>query len=522
MVVELGYEQVLLPVPGAVNPDGTPVEVPIWSRRFMEAVSSKKVIVPDDFRDSSQFDAAPWLAVRGMIPIPTAKKLKWTIPPDFEGSTEKDEHLFQHGDGAAGSSAGEKQCAYTKVWYRASLYDETVWHPELLRCLVIVDGIDEPVWHVNSPYQTLTQTGQLTDDSMLGFPIHIGTLRDLPDSAYVPSDIVVGEQLSTEENVFRTGLVRGRRSRQPITLISDILGQEKADAILKDRGAMVPAEHIGDNGTQRVVAVVAAGTEPRDNYTAQEIIERDYEQALGLGANQRGQVATKKTTATESRIVQGNSSARAETEASRIREYFIALVRKFDALVQQTMSQEELTKILGQQGAALWQQWQTLPGTYAYDILPDSGRYVDAREYQATVVDLYNMCRKDDRVNTEELLTMLARAFHRDPVKFIAQASGKTMEPPKPSVSFTVEDFHDPLGGKTFLELLKAGGVQVSPQLEALFTAAGILRTVAGPIAGTLPDGTPADAPHGGMADQTEPINKHQRQNTGKVQGSVQ
>jgi hypothetical protein len=113
-----------------------------------------------------------------------------------------------------------------RIWYKASYYDETVFNPELYRCLVLVKGIDEPVWHVDSPHQALTPEGELTDDSLVGNPICIGTFRDLPDSAYVPSDLTVGEQLSREVNQFRTTLIRGRKSRSNVTLISDALGTD--------------------------------------------------------------------------------------------------------------------------------------------------------------------------------------------------------------------------------------------------------------------------------------------------------
>ncbi len=48
------------------------------------------------------------------------------------------------------------------------------------------------------------------------------------------------------------------------------------------------------------------GQQPRDNYSAQEYAERDWQGALGTSDNQSGQVSKKKTTATEARIVAGS------------------------------------------------------------------------------------------------------------------------------------------------------------------------------------------------------------------------
>lgn len=528
MAVEIGFEQVALPTQvsppsllGIPQPPMT-VQVPIWSRRFIEPIPCKKLLVPDDFLDSSRFDAAPWLGYRGTMPIRQARRLGWKIPPDFEGSTSEDDSVFEH-EGFP-KQAPEKSVHFTKVWMQAGLYDEAVFNPELFRCLILVDGLEEPAWYVDSPFQALTPQGSLSPDSLRGNPIHMGTLRDMPDSAYVSSDLVVGEQLSTELNQFRTDLIRNRRSRRSIRMASAGLGKEIIDKVARNEDVVVvPDEWIEPGGQQRAVAQTQIGSEPRDNFAAQDVIETDFERAMGAGANQQGQFAKQNRTATEVRTVQGNSDARAETERDRIREYVVAMFEKFDVIVQRTATQQEVMQVLGMQGAALWQQWRALPGRYTYNMLPDAGRYVDIRQARAEAVDLYNMVRKDDRVNPEALLQHLARVFQLDEAKFMAPPSGKAMEPPKQSISWKVEDFHDPLGGQTFLELAEQSGLKLSPELVTLFKAAAIVATMAGSVGGKNPDGSPAgEASHGGPAEKTEPIDKHQRDVTGGVQGTVQ
>jgi hypothetical protein len=518
----VGYEDVKLDVP----PDpltGAPAPIPqitVWSRRFISALSSKKLIIPDDFTDSSDFDAAPWLAYKGTMPVSQGRRQGWNIPPDFAGSTQKDEAVYNHA--TSGEGAADPKLEYTIVWYRASLYDEAVFNPELYRCLVLVKGLEQPAWHIDSPFQSLTPEGQLTDDSLIGNPIHVGTLRDLLDSALVPSDLVMGEQLSVELNKFRTDLVVNRTARRPLRLVSDSIGQDKAQKLFKDGGGVVPQQHIQPGGTQDLMAVVQTGTEPRDNFTAQDVIERDYEEAFGEGANQRGQTSKKKTTATEARIVQGNSSARAETEKDRIRDYFIALVRKFDTIVQRTATPQEIAKVLGQQGGALWQQWRALPGKYAYDIVPDSGRYTDAREAASQALDEYTLLRKDERVNVEYLLGRVARALNADPAQLIAPAQDKTTEPPSTSLNFKGEDTLNPAMGNLLLDLLANAGIKLRPETIGSFAKqhaqAEALGAGGAPAIGmnANPNG------HGGSANQAEPINKHLTEKTGRVQGSVQ
>lgn len=510
MITEVGFEQVSLPDPV------TGVSVPIWSRRFIAPVSSMKLIVPDDYYDSSDYDAAPWLAIKGVINVLAARRQGWYLPEEFTGTTQADEAIFPHDETKA--DASDPLAEYTKIWYRASLFDSDVFHPELYRCLILVKGCDHAAKHVDSPFQALDPQGQLTDDSMIGNPIHVGTLRDLPDSAYVPSDLCVGEQLSTELNKFRTDLVMNRRARRPIVLVSDAAGDKVAKKIIEDHAAVVPAQYIQSGGQQDLVALVQAGTEPRDNFTAQDIIERDQEEALGQGSNQRGQTTKRKTTATEARIVQGNSSARAETEKDRIRDYFIALVRKFDVVVQRTATVQELQKVLGAQGAMLWEQWRILPGTYAYNVLPDAGQWIDIHQARSEWLQKYELLRRDDRVNVDELLDEGARLWNRDPQKFKSPPVDKTTDPPKVSLSYSSVDLNDPIAGRVFLDLAANGGLKLSPDTIAMMKAVHGVVAAAKAAGMVMGADTPPNS-HGGAALKAERLNKHQEERTGGVQG---
>jgi hypothetical protein len=522
MILKIGFEQVTLPVetmqPGMLGQPAAPVQiqVPVWSRRFIEAVSAKRLVKPSDFRDTD-FDKAPWLAVKGCMPVPTAKRLGWTLPADYEGTAPDKEMYYDDGSGSSDYDPTDPQVEYIEIWYKASLFDEAVFNPELYRCLILVKGSEVPAWHVDSPYQTLDPQGALTDDSMIGNPIHVDTLRDLPDSAHVPSDLVIGERLSTELTKFRTGLMRNRRGRRPVTAVNADLGQTTIDKIAENAGPVpLPAEFFDGSNVSRAIQISQAGTEPRDNFTAQQIIQGDYDNAMGVSPNQRGQFKSGKTTATESRIVQGNSSARAKTDEDRVREYVVRLVRKFDAIVQRTMTQQELTKILGQQGAALYEAWKLLPGKYAYKIQPDSGRYVDAEEYRTQKVNEYNLLRKDPLVNGAELTRAVVTALGYDAGKLVPQDQAEE-KPEAPKVSFSVSlDTAPPVPMKLAIEMLKQQGYIISPELEAaLLVQASINEEVA-----TMESQAKSQNPeHGGPADKTERIDKRQESRTGGLEG---
>lgn len=527
MVIVVGYENRMLPVPGQVGPDGQPVTIPIWERCFLSRVSSKKLIVPDDFRDTA-FDDAPFLAIKGTMPLTTAKQQPgWVFPTDYQGSTTGDESIFLHDMEKAAST--DPMVEYITVWYRAAIFDADVFHPELYRNLVIVKGMEQPAKWCDSPYQALDPQGRMTDDSLVGNPIHVGTLRDLPDSAYVPCDLVVGEQLSREVNKFRTSLTRGRAQRKPIVgYDSGVIDEPTAEKILKNEGPIpLPAGSLMANGIKGIIDVAMTGSEPRDNFAAQEMAERDFEKALGDSANQAGQFSKTKRTATEVRNVQGNSSARAETEKDRVREYVVALFRKYDTLEQRYASKDSVVKVLGQQGAALWEQWKMLPGTYGYDMLPDAGQYVDAQQAKSQALDEYNLLRKDSRVNTEELLKKVARVLNYSVGTFLAPPQEPKPDPVKLGLQFNGADVMAPASGRLILDILTESGIKLSPQtvqmLSATHAAAGVtLDPMTGaPIsAPALPQPMPTDAhAHGGPVPAAPILNKHQTERTGGIQG---
>jgi len=522
---EIGFEARTVQTP-AVDEAGAPVlgedgqpqmtTTVVWGRPYWVRFSPKKLLIPDDFRDTD-FDEAPWLGVKGTMPLAAAKR-QWTLPEDFSATTTRDEGVFEYGET---KDNGDPMVEYTKIWYRAELYDETVLNPELYRRLIFVKGVDDPVEHVDSPFQEVDPQGQLSPRSMRGNPIHPGVLRDLSDSAWVRSDLDVGEPLSNEVNKFRTQLIRNRVARTPFTFIDpQNLPKEAVDKINNGEKVIITEPGGLAQGANTIVATANPGTEPRDNYAAQEYAEKDWQGALGTNQNTAGQTSSKKTTATESRIVATKADARAESEKDRLREWFVAGVRKFDTVLQWTSTPQDLMKVLGSQGANLYQQWAQLPGCYAYKILPDSGVHVDAQQFRAQKLDEYNLLRKDPLINGPELVKQTARALAYDPVKMVLpQQPEQGPEPIKSNIALKGEDLIGPQS-QAIVEILAQQGIAISPAAIQTLKMAQLLvqQGVMGPDGGPPKAPTPP-AEHGGGANRTEPINQHQRERTGGVQG---
>jgi hypothetical protein len=525
LAIEVGYETRLRPLvdpmTGAPQLDpatGRPVEIPFWSRVFATRLSPKQILVPADATDSPS-DETAWLGYDGILPLAVARQQPgWQLPPDWTPATTAEPPHFDHGLGAPDTA--EPLVTYTKIWYRVAWFDPAVPHPDLYRCLVLVDGVEPPVLHQNSPHQALDANGALTPDSLQGNPIHMGTLRDMPDSCYIAGDLTIGEQLSKEVNKFRTQQIRNRAKRSPIVLVAESAGQPLIDKLTANEGPVpVPQEFIQPGGQQSLLAVANTGTEPRDNYAAQDTAERDWELALGTSQTSSGQVTKKRVTATEIRHVQGNASARYSTEQLKAREYFVALVRKFDTLLQRYATEDQVVRVLGQRGAALWLDWRALPGCYLYDILPDAGQFVDAQQLRQQTLDEYNLLRKDPRVNTETLLRKVATALGYDEGRFLAPPAEPAPQPASVALSFRGEDLVGPQS-QAVAEILAQAGYTLSEGAIAALAKAGLVLAAAGP--GARPSGPIGIATrgHGGSATVTEPVNQHQAGKSGAMPGT--
>lgn len=523
LVTEIGYDvrtveardelgQVIL------DETGTPMPVPFWSHPYWVRVSPRKLLVPDDWT-STQFDEAPWLALRGVVPLKTAKAMGWTLPEAFTPTTQGDPYLLTGEAKREATSDGKVQ--YTKVWYRAALYDDDVLHPDLYRSAIFVEGVnDRPVKTQNSPFQSLLPNGSLSPTSMKGNPIHVGALRQLTDSAYVSSDLVMMEQLSHEVNKFRTTQTRARVANMAITVIDPqtIPADEVEKLKQGEKVIFCNPGALMNGGAPSIIGVATPGQQPRDNYTAQDYIERDIEGAMGMGANQVGASNSKSTTATEVRTVQTNAGARAEQEKNLFREFFVSGVRKFDAVLQTVLEPTELQMVLGPQGAALWAQWQQLPGCYVYKILPDDGVHQDQAQYRAGKIDEYNLLRKDPQVNATELLKAVTRSLGYDPDKVVVQTPPEPgPEPARLSLAFKGEDLVGPQS-QAVVEILAQAGYTISPGAIETLKAGSVLQGMTNTI-----DALPAESlhqrgAHGGSADATEPVNKHSSERTGGLQ----
>lgn len=503
---------------GAQVPLQPDVPVPLHERWVWEHFSPKKFLRPADFHDTD-FDKAPWLGMRFRWPLLVARR-EFDLPPDFTGTATKDEKVLNESE--IDERNGLNYVDGIEIWYRAALYDETVWHPELYRCLVLIDGLDRPAKHVDSPYQELDAQGRLTADSMIGSPIHVLTLRDVPDSANVPSDSQMTRPLVREKCKFRTQMLQNRdANRKRILYDSAALSVDTVEKITAGTiGALIPVEGGAlAAGPQAIMAPIVTGPDNRADYTAEDYITRDLEKTLALDSGGLGVADGGDETATKTSVAAKSRSVRLAKEQGETLRCYLKGVAKFSALVARYMTPQLAAPYIGQEAAMAWGQWnrKAIDGRMGFTARPDSQIKLDAASERRHKLATYQMVANDPHVNRGALVRDLLEISGYDPAAVYTDQIPEKKPDPNIGWSFKGEDLYNPM----VREILAQLGVQISQQTideaasQQFKQVALGLRDVSGKA--IPPHSQPQ--PHGGPAEQVRPLSKQQGDKTGERPG---
>lgn len=476
---KMGYESVTREVeqevsPAVVDPltgaeiqpaQTMKVPVPVYEKLFWHHFSPKQAIIPHDFR-SVEWDRAPFLGYEFTLPLTPTNRQRYKLPKSFKGSAPKDEQKFDHG--APGSEQTRGVFTGYELFYKSALYREDIVHPEHLTHLVMVDGIDEPVLHENYHCQTLDDRGQLTPDSLIGFPIHPLTTRVLTDSAYPPSDCTVIRPLVNELNTFRTQMVQYRDAQTlRWSYNTDTLPPDALQKIVRSPiGGMIglPAEAFVGEGA---IKELPHGSMPRESFTSNDYIDNDIARTTAIDAAGAGvQSANGDQTATEAQIQQGNANARLDFERGRVLQWYVRGCTKFSTLIQRYLPAYQAVQIVGPQRAQVWEAWRkTVPSALAFTAMPDSALRVDQAVDRRQAQELYTYLANDPFVakGRQKLLERVLRKFHIDPTGIVAPPDPPSPQPTPASLSFKGEDLVGPQA-PIVLELLLQSGWKISPQ----------------------------------------------------------
>jgi len=516
----MGFQQtdVIVPQQHPLTGEMVDVPVPIHSQCFWEHFSPKELLIPHTHR-STKYDKAPWLGRKFELPLTAANRARFQLPEEFTGSKSDDSLHFDHGVNQ--SQATENVFTGTQLWYRSALYREDRPHPEHLTELVLVDGLDHPAIEQDCTYQDLDQKGGLTPDSLIGFPIHLFTLRKLTDSAYVPSDSTMIRPLVSELNVFRTQMVDSRDAMllkwgyNTGTIPSDAM----AKIVRSPIGGMValPSEAFP---LENHIVELPHGSYPRESFTSNDYIDNDISRTTAVDSSGAGVQSGGSSTATEQQIVAANANARLDKERGVLLKQYIKGVTKFSTLLQRYLPLEEAAMMIGPERAQMWDGWRkAVPSALAFTALPDSALRVDQAVDRKQSQELYSFLANDPNVNRQELLKGLLRKYHLDPAKIVVQPPPPSPEGNKMGFSAKADDLVLPQA-PIVVEMLTQSGWKISP--EAVMQSQQLLLKAEAMAAAEMAaqEEAKGDGKHGGKVAQQESLSKHAADATGGMQNT--
>jgi hypothetical protein len=495
------------------------VDVPVAEQCFWHHFSGKQAIIPHDHR-STEWDRAAFLGMQFTLPLTAGNRQRYQLPDNFSGSKSKSTQYYDHGDGDQSIDV----FTGVELWVRSILFRDDVAHPDHLTQIILVDGVDEPVIDRPSPYQTVTEQGGLTADSLIGFPIHPFSTRKLTDSAYVPSDATMIRPLENELDVFRTQMVQFRDA-QTLRFIAngDVVDQKMLDKIVRSPIGgitIVPGDAFVGDGA---IKPLEGGSMPRESFQSNDYIDNDMARTTAIDASQSGVQSDKSSTATEQQIVASNANARMDKERATILKRYIKGVTKYSTLLQRYLPVTKAAAIVGPQRAQAWDVWRkTANSALAFTAMPDSALRVDQAVDRKDARELYSFLANDPFVQKgrAKLLEKLMRKHHLDPTGIVAAPDPGKPEPPKLALSFKGEDLIGPQA-PIVIEILQQQGITISPQNVQLSQAMlQQSQALAAQVQAEENAGAPGKTAHGGKLPQQESLSKHASDVTGGMQGT--
>lgn len=499
----------------------------ISERYFWERVSPAKVLIPDGF-SGSNYDLAPWLGFEFDLPAAIAARKYGRDENDLKTVSGDDEHKLKSEPNPQSRSTEEKVHGF-EIFYKAALYDPKEKNPDKIRYMVVLDNDEEPTRHRDMPYQRFDpMTGRLML-GMRGFPIHIGALRYVSDSAYPPSECTISHRLGMELNRFRQQMVTLRDRAIP-QILADLQRLGGAQTLEKMRrgeyAGIIPVPNL-DAANPPLMAAPTAHQNP-DNYRANDYIARDISDVWAFGPNQLGQEAAESRSATEMSIAQRNASTRISAERRDAMAYFAGGATKLLSLLQLFQDREEFVEIVGDDGARRLEAWDRtkIASEYLLEIKADSSAQLDFAQERQDTLKLYELVARDPNVNRVEILHKVATAFDFDPQRLIVtQLPPKGPEPMAISLALKGEELD--IGRPEFpllLLLLQQSGHEIPPTLVTQMQQHAQVQQLVMAHAGVGPGIAPAgsagphtpqpDATHPGTALKAERLNKHQERNS--------
>lgn len=409
------------------------VNVPVFEDYYARRFSPKKALWNDDLKSTRYDEDATWMGMEFYC-SPRVAMRDFKLTEEEAGKAAEDDRVHKYAEDGQGSKA-PGLCHGVELYCKASLFTDEV-HPQALCQLILFEGIrtKPTVWRP-SPDQEFGADGKLTDNSLIGFPFQVLTIRDLADSSFPLPDSAFTNSFIKQLSTWRRQSIRLRDAAIGKYLY-DASAFEDSDIELLKNGEIGDFIGVADGklsgGVDKIFAPTTRVQGSPDDQRGAHDIKQDMDETLGIGSNQAGVETDTVRTATEANKVASAIQARNDKELGRSVDFYLDLARKVDTLLMRYMDQNEWVKVGGEEGAARIQMWngKMITGKYLYDISPDSQQRPDsALDWQQTS-QFYNIAAPDPLFNRAYLLKRMARMRGFDPAKVVMDPAQMAGQPP--------------------------------------------------------------------------------------------
>jgi hypothetical protein len=427
---------VLDPMTGQPQTEAVPII--IYEQWYAEKLSSKKLLLDEQLHSPHVEKRSRWIGWKNFVPKRQAMRLYGLTDEDLGAGAEEDDRIFRdEADHSASSAALKDLVAVYEIFYKGVYFTDDEDHPDAIYQLVLLDNLKErTIVSRKSVDQTFDEQGKLTYDSLVGFPIKVGSLRDFLDSPYAIADSAFTNSLAKNLDVHLQQNLKTRDAAIGKYMYdTDAIDAEDLKKI-KDGSV---GEFIGlksgalAQGADKVFATTAQVHQTNDDWRTADTLKSTMNETLGINETAAGGNPDTVRSATEIKSSTAGSEGRQEKEQARAIEFYLSIVRAVDTLVFRYATGERYVTVVGEDGTKKLEQWNKKlgAGCYAYDIKPDSQLRNDVARDRQQKIAAYTVMAPDQMVNRPPMLRDIARDFGWDPSLIVlATPPEQMMQPP--------------------------------------------------------------------------------------------
>ena len=367
--------------------------------------------------DSPRFKTARWIAQRMYVPIEVArenedwdKRARKKLKPTAMSEAKRDQKTEFDGE------VRGKEAEFVVVWEYYDLVNKEM--------CVFAEGCDE---FLVEP-----------DESPLPFahPFVFALNYIIPEKLYPLGDVESVVPLQMELALTRTQMINDRkRFRRMYMYKPDEIGPDGLEALLSaDDNAMIPVDY--DGPLSDVIAPVTTTALPPEFYNQTAMIMDDVNLTTGVNEYQRGTMSEIRRTATEANMIQDMANARSADKLALVEQTISELARRTVQLAQEFLTTEQIARVVGEDGAAMWTPYTTedIQGEFDFQVEAGSTRPLNESQKRQSALQMMDALAPFVQMGVVDPVRLAESVLRdgfgvKDPTTFMMQGPPPGMDP---------------------------------------------------------------------------------------------